>query len=446
MNIFSKIGNGIDAFKSGFADKSYARLDDGTHSYNYETERFGMFSLFGFGDEYNKPKENLKYYYTENLVLQYCVNLYADFTSQVRIMEVDAKGNEVQNSEFIAFLNNPNPFQNKIEFIKEMTVNCLVTGAVFQYGNFFSTGNLRLSPCLFNLDMNNLRFPKIENKYIITDKDKNKLVIKEFLENSKFRNIPFDEVLIFYDTIPNNGWGKEGYNSANFFKPMARAFAIIPALNTILNAQKSMAHMTGNNVNKVVSKEFPKADEMPDLDGDQKEDIESKLNGHRKYGMRADKAGDIAFSNMPVRVADLTRDHKKMQIIEMKTDAKEDVRNVYLIPKDFFGDSTYENKQQSEARFILGNCKPVTDNWLNGLVNETPEYFKSRGTKLIGSYDHVPAVAEAKKKLENQSFNDRVAAIKGAAEAFQSLLAVNPDLKWDDFLITHQLDNYLKVQ
>lgn len=448
MNFFSKIGNALDAFKSGYigANSNYARYSDGTDSYNLETEQFGMWSIFGFGTEYTKLKENLKYYYYENYALKWCVNLYADFTSQVKISEVDSKGNEVKNSEFVKFLNNPNPFQTGLELIKEMTVNCLVTGGVFQNGNFFESGNLRLNPFLYNLEINNLRFPKIPNRYALNSDDLNQLILKEILADSKPRNIPLAEVLMFYDTIPNNGWDKEGYSADNFFKPMARAFGIIPALNAILNAQKSIAFMTGNNVNKVISKEYMKIDQVTDLGSDQKQDIESKINGRNRYGMRADKQGDVVFSNVPIKVADLTRDNKKMQIPELKDDAFKDIRNTFLIPEDFCGASTYENKQWSESRFILGNCKPITDNWLSCLMNKTPAYFEKKGTKLIGSYDHIPAVAETKKALQNKAFTDRVSALKTAAEAYTAHKAINEKLTYEEFIINNQLNDFLSVQ
>ena len=151
MGFLTNLDNGISAFKSAFASGvTYARLSEGTHSYNYETERMGMFSALGFGQTYFSPKENAKNYYKDTLFLASCINLYADFASQVRISEVNEHGDEVLNSAYVDFLERPNIWQNKTDYIKELVVNLLTTGISIQAGNFFESGDLRPSSTLFN--------------------------------------------------------------------------------------------------------------------------------------------------------------------------------------------------------------------------------------------------------------------------------------------------------
>lgn len=447
MNIFIKIGNGLDAFKSGFNGSNipyYARLDDGTHSYNYETQRFGLFGLFG--SEFGKPVENLKYYYENVFFFQSCVNLYADFASQVKINEVDEKGNVIENSEYVKFLSEPNGFQNGTDFIKEMIINTIVSGASFQYGNYFKNGNLRSSPQLFNLDYNQLAFPKIKNRYTLTRKDIRELVLKEYLAENQVRNVSMYEVAYFYDNIAKNGYGKDGYDATGFLKPLSRVFSMLSSLNTLLKSQSSMEYMAGNNVNKVLSKELVGgANAIAPLPSDQKNDAELKINGRGKYGMRADKFGDTVVVNEALKALDLTRDNRKMQMIEIQENAKDNIRNTLNIPEDFYGSSTYENKQFSEARFILGNVKVLTDNWLTELVNKTPGYFEVKKTRLIGTYDHIPSISETKKKLENDGVLARAKAVDAIIVAYGKMKEIEPTIKWDDFLIKHQFNEYLKV-
>lgn len=449
MNIFSRIGSGIDAFKSAFGSAEvppyYARLDDGTHTYNYETTQFGLLGLLGLGTEYNRATTNLKYYYKHTLFLQDCINLYADFASQVKIMEVDEKGNEVENSEYVEFLMQPNAFQNATDFIKEMVVNYLSSGAVFQYGNFFKNGNLRVSPQLFNLEFNNLAFPKVKNRYSLSRKDIQELEIKEFVADSTQIPRKLYELAFFYDTIPNNGFGKDSYDAESFFKPISRIFSIISSINTVNNSQESMAYTSGNNVNKVLSRETNASGVVP-LSGDQKNDIELKINGRGKYGARAGKIGDVIATNESLKSLDLTRDMKKMQLVEQQENAKENIRNCFLIPKDFFGDSTYENKQFSEARFILGQVKTITDNWLRELTAKTPLYFEVRRTKLVGSYDHLPSIAEAKRKLENEGFKAKAEALNTLLDVYGRMVTIKPELTWENFIKENQFNPNLMIQ
>lgn len=450
MGFLTKIDNALTAAKKGyngaFDAVPYAVLDDGTHAYNLEIITHGPLSLLGIGDKYTRTKDNLKYYYANTLFLQDCINLYADLAAQVKIMEVDEQGNEIEDSEFIKLLNNPNPFQTRTELIKEMVINCLSTGAVFQYGNFFKNGNLRANPLLYNLELYNLEFPKIKNKYSLTRKDVKALKVKEQIGDNKTRTIELGDLAFFYDTIPNAGWGEKGYSDSNYFRPMARLFSILPSVNTLLNSQSSMQFMTGNNVNKVLSKEQPNSGAVAPLGGDQKSDTEHKINGHGAYGMKNGKVGDIVVTNESLKVLDLTRDNKKMQMIEMKESAKEDVRNCYLIPKDFFGDSTYENKQFSEARLVLGGVKGITDNWLGSLENKSDGYFERRNTRLVGKYDHLPSVAETKKKLENEGFMLRAGALEKALTVYTQMLAVKPELKWEEYLRVNQFNEHLMIQ
>ena len=455
MNLFHRLGNGLDAFRgrdsnaksiSFDGQAGYMRDAEGNHNYTFGSESFGFLGLLGLGIEYNRPQQNLKYYYANTIFLQDCINLYADFASQVMIKEVDEKGNEIPNSEYVKFLENPNPFQNRTEFIKEMTINLLSYGASFQNGSYFKNGNLRINPLLYNLDYNCLSFPKVKDRYSIKRDAIKELIIKEHLADSKTRNIPFSELVYFYDTIANNGYGNKGYSDQNYFKPMARLFSILSSLNTLINSQSSMEYISANNVNKLIYKKQLTGGAVAPLDDDQKFDIERKVNGRGKYGAIAGKIGDTIATNEDLGILDLTRDSRKMMLIETKESAKEDVRNCFLIPKDFFSDSTYENKQFSEARLILGSVKTVTDNWLNALTNKTPGYFEVSKTKLVGTYDHIPSVAETKKKLESEAFLNKTKGIDAAVATYNNMKLVQPNLTWDSFLINHQLDQYLKVQ
>lgn len=449
MGVLTKLDNGIQAFKSVFNSETpplYARLNDGTHTYNYETERFGLLGLLGMGQEYGRPKENLKYYYKNTLFLQDCINLYADFASQVNIMEVDEEGNEIENSEFVKLLNNPNPYQNRTEFIKEMVINCLSTGSVWQWGNFFKNGNLRVNPLLYNLEYNNLSFPKVKDRYALKRTDINDLTIKEHLDSSvKPRNLNLSELAFFYDTISNGGFGDKGYDAESYFKPISRLFSIMSSINTLINAQSSMEYMAGNNVNSILSRNSSTG--LAPLDGDQKSDIETKVSGRGQYGTKMGKSGDIIATNEDLKLLNVTRDNRKMQMIEMKESAKDDIRNNLLIPKDFFGDSTYENKQFSEARFILGQVKTITDNWLNALENKSPLYFESRKTRLVGLYDHIPSVSETKNVNENKGFNDRAMALNTALNTFGTFKEITgQSITWEEFCRKNQFNEYLMIE
>lgn len=418
MTFFSRLNTGLQAFKNAFSNTAFARLDDGSFSYNYETERYGLFSFAGGGTPYFSPKQNLKLYYKNIFFLQCCVNFYTDFASQVRINEVDEHGDIVENSDFVSFLKNPNPWQNQTDFIKEMVVNLLTTGASIQSGNFFETGDLRPNSTIYNLDFHNLKFQMVKDPYILSREDIKNLSVIETLNNGQTKKRKLSELAFFFDNVSDKSAESNIVENNLYFNPTSRLFNLLKSLHIIENSEDTMCFLTSNPVNSIISKE-DKAGTLPPLDQHQKNDIEKKLNGKGKYGAGTHKAGDIIATNENLKRLDLSRDNKKAMIIEMQQNAKQNVREAFLIPKDFFEGSTYENQQFAEARFILGNVKTITDNWLNELQNKTPIYFQKRKTKLVGSYDHLPSVIAIKSELKNKGFKLKSEGLNTLLDNFQ---------------------------
>nr|DAK31158.1 MAG TPA: portal protein [Caudoviricetes sp.] len=404
----------------------------------------GVLSFLGIGKTYFSPKEDYKAYYIDGTFLSDCINLYADFASQVRIQEVDDKGEAVDNSEYLKFLNEPNEFQNQTDFIKEMVVNLLTTGMSIQYGNFFKNGNLRASPSLYNLEFNNIKFPEIKDPYTLTRDKIKTLKVVETLADGVQRTRELHELAFFYDTIAKKNYRGDGAKNM-FFNPVSRISSILYSIQTILNSEDMMCFLTSNPVNSIISRKATGAGIAP-LSGDQKNDIESKLNGRGRYGAGMGKAGDVIATNETLERLDLTRDNKKLQTIEMQENAKENIRNRYLIPKDFFGGSTYENQQFAEAKFILGNVKTITDNWLQELTNKSPKYFKERGTRLIGTYDHLPSVIAIKTKLKNEGFKFKAEALVSLLEAFEKEQELGVSNDFEQFVKERGFEDFINNQ
>nr|DAY18929.1 MAG TPA: portal protein [Caudoviricetes sp.] len=404
----------------------------------------GVLSFLGIGKTYFSPKEDYKAYYIDGTFLSDCINLYADFASQVRIQEVDDKGEAVDNSEYLKFLNEPNEFQNQTDFIKEMVVNLLTTGMSIQYGNFFKNGNLRASPSLYNLEFNNIKFPEIKDPYTLTRDKIKTLKVIETLADGVQRTRELHELAFFYDTIARKNYRGDGAKNM-YFNPISRISSILYSIQTILNSEDMMCFLTSNPVNTIISRKATGAGIAP-LSGDQKNDIEAKLNGRGRYGAGMGKAGDVIATNETLERLDLTRDNKKLQTIEMQENAKENIRNRYLIPKDFFGGSTYENQQFAEAKFILGNVKTITDNWLQELTNKSPKYFKERGTRLIGTYDHLPSVIAIKTKIKNEGFKFKAEALVSLLGAFEKAQELGVSSDFEQFVKERGFEDFINNQ
>ncbi|SHH96059.1 Phage portal protein [Chryseobacterium oranimense] len=450
MNVFTKIGNVVDTIKHAWDGDylPYTRLDDGTHAYNYGTSRIDEFlDVVGIKKAYYTPVENLKYYYHNVFFLADCIDLYAETCSQVNIIEIDKNGNEIENSKYVEFLNNPNPFQTLPEFITEMVINTLTTGISIQSGNYFKNGNLKIGSQLYNIDFNRLSMPAIKNPYIVTGKGLQDLDVKERLDGREVRPLKMFELAYFYDRLPQKGFDISSYNPKNYFNPTSRIFPLISSLQTLINSQDTMCYLTNSPVNSVLSPDHgnTSAGGYRPLEGDQKRDAEFKLSGKGPYGAGRGKIGDTIVTNESLKHLDLSRNNAKAQNIEMQDNAKSNIRTRFSIPKDYFFDSTYENKQVSEARFTLGPVKAITDKWLNTLVQKSPEYFNN-GNALIGKYDHLPSVIAGKSAEENASALDRAKTTNEVIKAYKEFKLIDPEITWDDFLIAHQFNGFYKVK
>ena len=172
-----------------------------------------------------------------------------------------------------------------------MVVNLLTTGMSIQYGNFFKNGNLRASPSLYNLEFNNIKFPEIKDPYTLTRDKIKTLKVVETLAGGVQRTRELHELAFFYDTIARKNYRGDGAKNM-YFNPISRISSILYSIQTILNSEDMMCFLTSNPVNTIISRKATGAGIAP-LSGDQKNDIESKLNGRGRYGAGMGKAGDV---------------------------------------------------------------------------------------------------------------------------------------------------------
>lgn len=431
----------ISTLKSLFSSEKpyYERLSDGSHNYSYSTS---FFDLIRFGKSYYRPNQNYKNYYLTSQYLGSCIDLIADMASNIEIKEVHAiTGEDLGETEFIKMLKNPNNFQTGQELIREAAINYFTTGILVQNGNFFRNGNLKVLPRLFNLEFCNLKFPKIPNPYEVKRSDLSDFKIIETLENGRTRILLNSELITIYDRGKNGTFGNIGYSGERFFSPISRVGRILYDLQILENTLDSMAFISHKPVMGILSKNA-KPGELGELAGEEKEQIERSVNGNGQYGASLEGKGSLIATNADLKLLDISPNTKKLMLIEMQNNAKENIRSEFQLPRDLKDDvsgdnrgSTYENQQFAEARAIENIPKPFTDSWLEALQQKCALYFKNNNSKLVGSYDHFPAMIAIKSKLKNEG-------LKAQQETLKILLENATKAK--EAGITLNIENYLK--
>ena len=420
MSLINRLSNAYKSFVySGVDNVPYYRDSAGNAVMNTDLELFSN-NLFTGSD-------NLKDYYFKVPFLADCVNIYADFASQVQIYEEDSDGNIIEDSPFIEMLKKPNPFQDFQSYIKEAVINTITTGIFINYGTFFERGDLKADSQIYNLELSNLTFPQLRNSYLIREKDISKLRVRESLPTGEQREYFMSELGFFYD-LGNKG----NLDDKSFFNPISRLKSVEVSIQNIIKTEETINYLAGNKVFGVLSK---KGNSLVPLGAKEKENIEQKINFKKK---------GIVATNEDLQYLSILIDSKKLQLVEFQNQAKENLRSVLNIPRDILdassGDtkgSTYENQQFAESRFINGNVKGYTDQILGVLQQKAYRYFEQRGTTLKGSYEHMPSQVAINEKLGNEALNNKLTAFDKFFTAYRNGLENGLKIDAKQFLLEH---------
>ncbi|BAQ84161.1 hypothetical protein [uncultured Mediterranean phage uvMED] len=425
----------------------------GQHYNQHHTGSFyGLINqLFGSEVEYYTPYKNYKKYYQETVFFQTVINTIAETTASVEFKEVYKDGVEVENSEYVEFLNNPNKLTDKQGFVKEYTISTLVNGIGVVWGTYFNDGKLNKTDReLHVIEPFNLQYPKLDNSFWSMPKySVDNLMLRLNLDNS-YRDIPLKELIIIYDTIKNGIYSGSNsdtpsFNREQFLNPISRVDALKYDLQIIKTTQDGLAYFSSKPVGGILSKNTPSGlNAGAYLENVQKAVQESKINGKDEYGASLGTKGHIITTHEDLKYLSIYTDTDKIinALISMQNNSKQNVRTAYGIPSDILEarsgkskGSTFENQNIAEARFVSGICKNIVDKLCLNLTNKTPLYFNKRGTKLTASFDHLPSIIKGM-KIEKQQ------GIKFQTEALNSLFDANAKAKDQGYTLS--IDRYLK--
>lgn len=448
-NVFKAFA-GVEKIRNNFYERDINGTQWNMENPSYEfLERKNFMSLFG-GKTYLKPLTNYKEYYVTVSYLADCVDFVTNLIAQAEIYEVDKNGKVVENSPFMDFLNKPNHYQSRAEFIKEAFTNFYTSGLSLVYSDSFENGNLKkMSNVMFNLNYCNLEFPKIENPYELRKRDFEELRIKEKI-GKKERKIKVKQLAWCYDIGKYGTYGEKGYSEGAFFNPISRITSIIPSIQTLINAEDSMAYISNSPVLGVLSKKNDPNAVAP-LNGQEKADIEKKINGRGQYGTSVFGKGALIASNEEFSLLDLTPNVQKLQLVQLSNNAKENIRSRFNLSRDLNDavsqgsrGATYENKQTAEALFIEGFCKGDLNKFLQSLMDRVYNYFDERGTHLECSFDHMPSVEVHNAEATFAGMTTRLQGIQTALVTYGQLKEVDESVgTFEDFLNKNGFDELL---
>ena len=263
------------------------------------------------------------------------------------------------------------------------------------------------------------------------------------------RDIPYRQLCIVYDTISHSLFGRGNYYSYSpdrFLLPVSRLESLRYDLQILQNTEDALASLTHSPLLGIFSRKQDNNNEHGVFDALDQAMMEAELSGQGTSGLSIGK-NKYKATNTPLEFLDAISNLKKgvESMILSQNTAKKNIQVAFGIPSDIHNasssttgkdsGSTYENQHIAEARFTTVQCAGITDKILDSLTHKNAEYFKSRGTKLIGSYDHLPSVIRGKELERNESIVNQLDALNKLLEA---------KVKADSTDVSLNIENYLK--
>lgn len=340
-----------------------------------ERDRVGnWWYSYGEVSGFNENKDYLKQA-INNPVLLSIIALRSRIYSQMKIMHVNSKGEEVENSEYIKLLKKPNYFQSQEDFFFQEMFFKSATGTALTY----QVDALKQPKALYNLIPSCINYNETEKikKFITTDIDFKALGKKGIIYklDGETWDLPLEKLIPSYDLA-------NGLVENSFMHSPSRLQALSRTIENIDEALKA------KNVNLKMSQKY-----LVSSDGDgtsahiQEPDRKDITN---KIGLQS-----VMLSNIKMDAKHLVSDMKRLFLDEqMNNDAltciiafgmNRDVINYFSN-----GASTYDNSEKGMQNYIQNGIQSDADDRMSSLSLQWG--LIDKGEKLVATYDHLPVM------------------------------------------------------
>lgn len=359
-----------------------------------ERDRVGnWWYSYGEVSGFNENKDYLKQA-INNPVLLSIIALRSRIYSQMKIMHVNSKGEEVENSEYIKLLKKPNYFQSQEDFFFQEMFFKSATGTALTY----QVDALKQPKSLYNLIPNCINYNETEKikKFITTDIDFKALGKKEIIYklDGETWYLPLEKLIPSYDLA-------NGLVENSFIRSPSRLQALSRTIENIDEALKS------KNVNLKMSQKYLVSSDgdgtSAHIQPDDRTDITNKI------GMQS-----VMLSNIKMDAKHLVSDMKRLYLDEqMNNDAltciiafgmNRDVINYFSN-----GASTYDNSEKGMQNYIQNGIQSDADDRMSSLSLQWG--LIDKGEKLVATYDHLPVMQSI--------INDKINTLKTFEETLK---------------------------
>jgi hypothetical protein len=384
----------------------YTRLADGTHRY----------TLHKNNTTYVSPKQLMETA-LNNPITYACIEIRAKVLAQAEFYVLDSSGNKIEKHPVLDLIKEPNSYQSKEDFLKQLEWFKCVHGWVYQrpYGSAGSEN----AKALFNLNPQFIEFPdKFESSLIFTDADIAKFNEQIFKykepDGKDIKEIEFGNIIPFYDTgnsIDTNDTQRNPLISPSrimsIIKPISNSNLALDAENVMIQTNGRELFMGG------AERGFNLGAALP-MEHDDKSNIEKNLIDD--YGVTGMKKRAMA-TNQRIEWQSLHIKLKELGLHESISNNANLIREAFSVPnelyKAFQSGSTYENQKEALISFVQSTIQPIADD----LASSWASFFKlkEKNLNLVASFEHLPVMQHTEEKKAEK--------ILKISTAFQRLVA-----------------------
>lgn len=326
---------------------------------------------------------------------------HASMLANGRFRHVDKNGEEIEESEFVKLLNNPNPFQAGNEWLIQQDIQKMTYGNTFIY--LLKGSQLADVPkALWNLAPSKMTLKRTGKIWNQTEAIK---IVEAYLVNAdtngKNAEMTLKPLEILHRNIQDVDDPIVGQSPFHALKmPISNIRSAYGFRNVIMTKKGALGMITNNSKGTTGS--------LP-LTKEERAKIEKQFNSD--YGI-TDKQKKIIMSSANLKWNPMSYPTKDMMLFEEVDADFEAIIDEYGMDKALFSkDATFENKLMGERATYNNTIIPEADDLANGLTRK----FKldEKGQKIILNYDHVSVLQEDQQK--------KSAIIKNKAEAIKVL-------------------------
>lgn len=334
-------------------------------------------------DLFSDRKKTL-WYSLNNPVLCAVISTRSKLFSQMKITHLDKNGDEIEDSEVLKSLSNPNYYQSQQDWLFSLMWLMSIYGTGYIYYNM---DIMKQYPTfLYNLKNGEIQFNDIlkVNKFLRTKQD-----ILEFEKRRLKYNIDGKEISIeMKDIIPmydlSNGVKAD-------FKGINRLESLLEVLDNIHENIRSK-HINLKFSKKYIGVNKNNESGAPQITEDDRNNIKRALG-----------SSNVQITNGNIEFKHLVGDFKRLFLDDMFRQDALTIINAYEMNVDVINyalnNSTFANQELGIIRVIQNSIQTSADNLMNSLTSSFG--LVEKGESLQASYNHLPVMqGMIKTKLE----------------------------------------------